>query len=140
MTEQPYQYGRDQHSRDQYGRDQHSRATVPGQAPRSVNLSAPASASDQPGPGQPAPLIPDTAAIRPNPPVAALTGLTLLAGLGGWLVAAPFLLGDQVRGAAWTTATRVDVGAGALLTLIALTGLLGYLGAAIGWSARYARN
>ena len=120
MTEQPYQYGR---------------ATVPGQAARSMNPSAPA-----PGPGQPVSAAPDTVAIRPRPPVAALTGLTLLAGLGGWLVAAPFLLGDQVRGAGWTTATRVDVGSGALLTLIALTGLLGYLGAAIGWSARYARN
>lgn len=80
------------------------------------------------------------AAARPEPPVAALTGLTLLAVLGGWLVAAPFLLGDQARAAAWTTATRVDVGSGAALTLVALTGLLGYLGAAVGWSARYGRG
>jgi hypothetical protein len=119
VTEQPYQFGR---------------PTVPGQAARSLNSSAP-------GPGRPvpAPVVPEPT-IRPRPPVAALTGLTLLAGLGGWLLAAPFLLGDQARAAAWTTATRVDAGAGALLTLIALTGLLGYLGAAIGWSARYARN
>ena len=76
----------------------------------------------------------------PRPPVAGLTGLTLLTGLGGWLVAAPFLVGDQARAAGWTTATRVDVVTGAVLTLFALTGLLGYLGAAITWTARYGRN
>ena len=78
--------------------------------------------------------------VPPKPPVAALTGLTLLAGLGGWLVAAPFALGDQGQSGPWSTATRVDVATGAVLTLIALAGLLGYLGAAIGWTARYGRN
>ena len=70
----------------------------------------------------------------------ALTGLGLLAGIGGWLVAAPFVLGDQARAAAWTTPTRIDVATGAILTVLALTGLLGYLGAAITWSARYGRG
>jgi len=72
--------------------------------------------------------------------VTALTGLGLLAGIGGWLVAAPFVLGDQARAAAWTTPTRIDVATGAILTVLALTGLLGYLGAAITWSARYGRG
>ena len=80
------------------------------------------------------------AAERPKPPVAALTGLALLAGIGGWLVAAPFVLGDQARAAAWTTPTRIDVATGAILTVLALTGLLAYLGAAISWSARYGRG
>ena len=70
----------------------------------------------------------------------ALTGLGLLAGIGGWLVAAPFVLGDQARAAAWTTPTRIDVATGAIFTVLALTGLLGYLGAAITWSARYGRG
>ncbi|HEV2640909.1 MAG TPA: hypothetical protein VGX23_37675 [Actinocrinis sp.] len=87
------------------------------------------------------PAAPEPAPVpAPKAPVAALTGLALLAALGAWLVAAPFLLGDQARAAAWTTATRVDVATGALLTLVALTGLFGYLGAAVGWSARYRRD
>ena len=76
----------------------------------------------------------------PKAPVAALTGLALLGGIGGWLIAAPFALGDQARAAAWTTPTRVDVAAGALLVVFALAGLLGYLGAAIGWTARYGQQ
>jgi hypothetical protein len=72
--------------------------------------------------------------------VAALTGLALLTGIGGWLVAAPFVLGDQTRGADWTTATWIDVSGGAILTVLALTGLLGYLGAAVSWKARYGRQ
>jgi hypothetical protein len=82
----------------------------------------------------------------PNPiaralrtPVAALLGIVLLALLGGWLVAAPFALGDQPRGAAWTAATRTDVATGAALAGVALLGLLGYLAAAISWLARYGR-
>jgi hypothetical protein len=82
----------------------------------------------------------------PNPiaralrtPVAALLGVVLLALLGGWLVAAPFALGDQPRGAAWTAATRTDVATGAALAGVALLGLLGYLAAAISWLARYGR-
>jgi len=80
------------------------------------------------------------AAERPKPPVAALTGLVLLAGIGGWLVAAPFVLGEQARALAWTTPTRVDVASGAILAVLALSGLLAYLGAAISWSARYGRG
>jgi hypothetical protein len=109
-----------------------------GSAPAVANPTVPSPAlSPAPSPN---PDLPAAVAARPKPPVAALTGLTLLAGLGGWLVAAPFLLGDQDRAAAWTTATLVDVGSGAVLTLLALTGLFGYLGAAVGWSARYGRN
>ncbi len=72
-------------------------------------------------------------------PVAALLGLVLLALLGGWLIAAPFALGDQPRGAAWTAATRTDVATGAALAGVALLGLLGYLAAAVAWLARYGR-
>jgi hypothetical protein len=82
----------------------------------------------------------------PNPiaralrtPVGALLGLVLLALLGGWLIAAPFALGDQPRGATWTAATRTDVATGAALAGVALLGLLGYLAAAIAWLARYGR-
>ena len=89
----------------------------------------------------PTPPPPPTPTPRPpKPPVTALTGLALLTALGPWLVAAPFVLGEQPRAAAWTTATRVDMTAGATLTLIALVGLLGYLGAAVGWTARYGRS
>jgi uncharacterized membrane protein len=72
-------------------------------------------------------------------PVAALLGLALLALLGGWLIAAPFVLGDQLRGTAWTAATRTDVATGAALAGVALLGLLGYLAAAVAWLARYGR-
>ena len=78
-------------------------------------------------------------APRPKAPVAALTGLTLVALLGGWLVAAPFVLGDQVRGAAWSAATRTDVATGAAIAGIAVLGLLGYHAAAIAWLSRYGR-
>ncbi len=84
------------------------------------------------------PLIPPPAP-RPKAPVAALTGLALVALLGGWLVAAPFVLGDQPRGAAWTAATRTDVATGAAVAGVAVLGLLGYLAAAIAWLARYGR-
>jgi hypothetical protein len=72
-------------------------------------------------------------------PVVALLGLALLTLLGGWLIAAPFALGDQPRGAAWTAATRTDVATGAALAGVALLGLLGYLAAAVAWLARYGR-
>ena len=103
----------------------------------------PAQSAQPPAGVEPAaapPYQPPAPAPAPKPPVAALTGLTLLAGLGAWLLAAPFLLGEQARAVPWTTATRVDVGTGAALTLVALTGLLGYLGAAVGWRARYGRR
>lgn len=78
-------------------------------------------------------------APRPKAPVAALAGLTMVVLLGGWLVAAPFVLGDQPRGAAWTAATRADVVSGAAVAGIAVLGLFGYLAAAIAWLARYGR-
>ena len=77
--------------------------------------------------------------FEPAAPVAALTGLVLLAVLGLWLAAAPFVLGDQPRAAAWTAATRVDLSTGAALCAAAVLGLLGYLAAAIAWLARYGR-
>ncbi len=76
---------------------------------------------------------------RPKAPVTALTGLFLVALLGGWLIAAPFVLGDQARGALWTAATRTDVATGAAIAGIAILGLFGYLAAAITWLARYGR-
>ena len=80
-----------------------------------------------------------TATVRPKAPVAALTGLLLVALLGGWLVAAPFVLGDQPRGAVWTAATRTDVATGSAVAGLAVLGLLGYLAAAVSWLARYGR-
>lgn len=82
---------------------------------------------------------------RYRAPVAALLGLGLLALLGAWLAAAPFLLGyrrpgDQRRGAAWTAATRVDVSAGAALTAVAVAALLGYAASSAAWLARYRRG
>jgi hypothetical protein len=79
---------------------------------------------------------------RPAPPVAALLGLGMLGLAGAWLIAAPFLLGfhglgDQRRGAAWTDATRVDVSLGAAILAVSIAALLGYLAAAVTWSARY---
>ena len=85
------------------------------------------------------PQLPAPAAVRPKAPVAALTGLCLVALLGGWLVAAPFVLGDQARGAVWTAATRTDVATGAAVAGIAVLGLLGYLAAAVSWLSRYGR-
>jgi hypothetical protein len=82
---------------------------------------------------------PEPAAVEHKAPVAAFTGLLLLALLGGWLVTAPFLLGDQPRGARWTAATRTDVITGAVLAGAALAGLLGYLAAAVSWLSRYRR-
>jgi hypothetical protein len=76
----------------------------------------------------------------PRAPAAALVGLILLACLGGWLVTAPFVLGDQPRGAEWTAATWTDIATGAALAGAALLGLLGYLAATIAWLARYGRR
>lgn len=49
----------------------------------------------------------------------------LVAGLGGgWLVAAPWALGEQPSGAAWTTVTSAQVGTGLGLVLLALIGVV----------------
>jgi hypothetical protein len=74
---------------------------------------------------------------KPHVPIPALTGLLLLAVLGGWLIVAPFALGTQDRGAAWTHATRTDVTVGALLTGIAVATLLGHFAATLAWIVRY---
>lgn len=84
-------------------------------------------------------MLPNPIARALRTPVGALLGLVLLALLGGWLIAAPFALGDQPRGVAWTAATDTDVATGAALAGIAMLGLLGYLAAAIAWLARYGR-
>lgn len=83
---------------------------------------------------------PPPAPASPRPPAAALVGLALLGVLGGWLVAAPFALGDQPRGAAWTAATSTDVATGAALAGTAVLGLLGYLAAVVAWLARHGRR
>ncbi len=104
-----------------------------------MSATLPAQRSDRVEPGRAElPAIPPPPA-RPKAPVAALTGLVLLALLGGWLIAAPFVLGDQGRGAAWTAATRTDVVSGAAVAGCALAGLLGYLAAAVSWLSRYGR-
>lgn len=102
-----------------------------------MSATVPAQRSDRIEPSRNnLPAIPPPAP-RPKAPVAALTGLALIGLLGGWLIAAPFVLGDQARGAAWTAATRTDVATGAAIAGIAVLGLLGYLAAAIAWLARH---
>src|SRR5579875_2537865 len=94
-----------------------------------ARAAGPAATSASTGPEGPRP-------GRPAAPVAAITGLFLLALLGVWLVAAPFALGDQPRGGAWTAATTTDVATGAALSVLAL---LGYLAASIAWLSRFGR-
>jgi hypothetical protein len=104
-----------------------------------MSANVPAQRCDRVEPGRAdLPSIPP-AAPRPRAPVTALIGLFLIALLGGWLIAAPFVLGDQARGAAWTAATRTDVVTGAAVAGIAILGLFTYLAAAITWLARYGR-
>ena len=93
-------------------------------------------------PTQPIPVVTAALARRPSPPVSALLGLGALGIGGGWLMAAPFVLGyhglgDQQRGAAWTASTRVDVSLGAAILAVSVAALLGYLAATVTWLARY---
>jgi hypothetical protein len=106
-------------------------ATVPAQRSDRVEPSR-ADLTTAPPP-QPPP------APRPKAPVAALLGLLLLALLGAWLIAVPFVLGDQARGAGWSAATKTDVATGCAIMGLAVFGLLGYLAAALVWLARYGR-
>jgi hypothetical protein len=52
----------------------------------------------------------------------ALTGLAAIFAIGGWLIAAPFVLRFQLRGAPWTGAARIDVVTGAVLVLAGFSG------------------
>lgn len=47
----------------------------------------------------------------------ALAGLAAIFAIGGWLIAAPFVLHFQSPGAPWTNAARIDVVTGAVLML-----------------------
>jgi hypothetical protein len=47
----------------------------------------------------------------------ALGGLAAIFAIGGWLIAAPFVLHFQASGAAWTNAARIDIVTGAILVL-----------------------
>jgi hypothetical protein len=47
----------------------------------------------------------------------ALGGLAAISALGGWLIAAPFVLRFQASGAPWTNAARIDIVTGAILVL-----------------------
>jgi hypothetical protein len=58
----------------------------------------------------------------------ALAGLAVITGIGGWLVAAPFVLRYQPSGARWTGAARMDVAVGAVLIVAGLAGFLTALG------------
>jgi hypothetical protein len=53
--------------------------------------------------------------------------LVLLA--GAWLVLAPFALGTQASGQAWTTETRTDVWTGAGVLVIGLAGVAAFVAA-----------
>jgi hypothetical protein len=74
-------------------------------------------------------------ARQPAPRVA-LLGIALVGLLGCWLAAAPFVTGDQPRGARWTGATRNDVALGTALAVVSLLTLFGYVAAAVSWLAR----
>jgi len=52
----------------------------------------------------------------------ALAGLAAIFAIGGWLIAAPFVLRFQLRGAPWTGAARIDVVTGAVLVLAGFSG------------------
>jgi hypothetical protein len=54
-------------------------------------------------------------------------GVTLVFGAGLWLVAAPFALGYQRAGVAWTGATWTDVIAGGLLAVAGFVGIFGVI-------------
>jgi hypothetical protein len=47
----------------------------------------------------------------------ALAGLAAIFAIGGWLIAAPFVLHFQSSGAPWTNEARIDVVTGAVLML-----------------------
>ncbi|WP_067181884.1 SPW repeat domain-containing protein [Microtetraspora niveoalba] len=51
-----------------------------------------------------------------------IAGVGLLFVIGVWLVAAPFVTGEQPDSATWTAATRNDVIVGAVLALLGFTG------------------
>jgi hypothetical protein len=105
-----------------------------------MSAIVPAQRSDRTEPSRAdLPQLPAPAVARPKAPVAALTGLLLVGLLGGWLIAAPFILGDQARGAVWTPATRTAVATGSAVAGLAVLGLFGYLAAAVSWLARYGR-
>jgi hypothetical protein len=53
---------------------------------------------------------------------AGMAGLVVIFLTGCWLVAAPFALRFQSPGAAWTGATRMDVGIGAGLVAVGFAG------------------
>jgi hypothetical protein len=73
---------------------------------------------------------------RRSAPRTPLLAVALAGLLGCWLAAAPFVTGDQPRGARWTGATRNDVALGAALALVSLLTLFGYAAAAVRWLAR----
>lgn len=60
---------------------------------------------------------------RPAARIATI-GLAVLALAGLWLIAAPFVLGDQPRSGPWTTATRNDLLTGGTLAALSALGLL----------------
>ncbi len=47
----------------------------------------------------------------------ALGGLAAIFAIGGWLIAAPFVLHFQAPAAPWTNAARIDIVTGAVLVL-----------------------
>ncbi|MEV0971312.1 SPW repeat domain-containing protein [Microtetraspora glauca] len=51
-----------------------------------------------------------------------IAGIGMIFAIGVWLVAAPFVTGQQPDSATWTTATRNDVIVGAALALLGFTG------------------
>jgi hypothetical protein len=57
----------------------------------------------------------------------ALAGLVAIAAVGGWLIAAPFVLRYQPSGASWTGAARRDVVVGAVLVLAGFAGFFAAL-------------
>lgn len=59
---------------------------------------------------------------------AAMAALVVVFAVGGWLIAAPFVLRFQPAGARWTGAARMDVLVGGVLAVAGCTGFLVALG------------
>ena len=63
--------------------------------------------------------------------------LTALTGLGGlWLAGAPFWLGYQAAGTAWTAATRLDVSTGLALLAVCAVGGFAHVALAVAAALR----
>jgi hypothetical protein len=61
-----------------------------------------------------------------------VAGVLAVFGVGIWLVAAPFALGYQAPGSAWTGATNTDVITGGVLAAAGFIGIFGVIAGQVG--------